>query len=737
MDCFYAQCETVRLGLDQSVPLALVQWNSALAVNYPARKFGIKRGDSFENIREKSNGECIAIHLPVTTIASLSPQKSYCKTYDNSGADCEDDDKERTGRNVRNEDKCVNDDIRKADFDGCKKSDPDGTGVLVPPKKQCYFDGSCQGGKAIVNDDDENTDKENFEYVENENQEDDDDFQSSKAAYEKEFNQPDNIREEMFMKERNKMRSPKEGKACLDRYRLASARIFSLIEETLAETIGKKKFILERASIDELFIDITAFCYPESNTQNDAKVNANAAEDNEELVSSTQFLSNIESDSHQSWQETIKCHETVLHPSDLDCELGRALRLGCHVARTVRCTVFETLGFTLSAGISTNKLVAKLTASYGKPNGQAVVYPSAIPKTMEETQIRKARMLGGKMGKKVQSLLPESETTMGAIARLLTLDDLIKAIGDESGRWVFDACRGICHEVVRPTLKVLPKSITAFKSFPAVTYPELNKWTALLVTDIMKRVDTDTKRNSRAPKSISVGYTMTPGGAWIGRTFRLPFPADKDFNSRVQKLVTDTRRVLNERGHSSIIRIGFSAIDFVNRPKHGIDTFFSTSRSQLSPAKKMDNISTKNNPRKNTTTKSAGINCYFPEKSKSSNEFHHDVHSKTTVSDEEFARQVQKSFDDEVKSFRTPIQNESQIPVASISKTEDVSRDESIALQLQTEYDRENRVLSDVERFSSMSKRKGRNISSGRHQKLCESKSSKIDSFFRGSKTSK
>jgi len=25
MDCFYAQCETVRLGLDQSMPLALVQ----------------------------------------------------------------------------------------------------------------------------------------------------------------------------------------------------------------------------------------------------------------------------------------------------------------------------------------------------------------------------------------------------------------------------------------------------------------------------------------------------------------------------------------------------------------------------------------------------------------------------------------------------------------------------------------------------------------------------------------
>lgn len=35
---------------------------------------------------------------------------------------------------------------------------------------------------------------------------------------------------------------------------------------------------------------------------------------------------------------------------------------------------------------------------------QAVIYPVAIPKVMDETQIRKARMLGGKLGKKVGSM---------------------------------------------------------------------------------------------------------------------------------------------------------------------------------------------------------------------------------------------------------------------------------------------------------------------------------------------
>ena len=87
---------------------------------------------------------------------------------------------------------------------------------------------------------------------------------------------------------------------------------------------------------------------------------------------------------------------------------------------------------------------------------------------MEETQIKKARMLGGKLGKRVSSLLPGSENenpTMGSIARLLSLNQLQKAIGEESGRWVFDACRGIDFEEVKATLRVLPKSITVREVF--------------------------------------------------------------------------------------------------------------------------------------------------------------------------------------------------------------------------------------------------------------------------------
>ncbi|EFX05090.1 sister chromatid cohesion protein [Grosmannia clavigera kw1407] len=43
LDAYYAQCEMLRLGVDDDTPLAVQQWRNLIAVNYPARAFGIGR----------------------------------------------------------------------------------------------------------------------------------------------------------------------------------------------------------------------------------------------------------------------------------------------------------------------------------------------------------------------------------------------------------------------------------------------------------------------------------------------------------------------------------------------------------------------------------------------------------------------------------------------------------------------------------------------------------------------
>ncbi|KAG8625011.1 hypothetical protein KVT40_006762 [Elsinoe batatas] len=43
LDAFYAQCEQVRLNLPPTAPLAVQQWQGLIAINYPARAFGLSR----------------------------------------------------------------------------------------------------------------------------------------------------------------------------------------------------------------------------------------------------------------------------------------------------------------------------------------------------------------------------------------------------------------------------------------------------------------------------------------------------------------------------------------------------------------------------------------------------------------------------------------------------------------------------------------------------------------------
>ncbi|KAF2485140.1 hypothetical protein BDY17DRAFT_277386 [Neohortaea acidophila] len=53
LDAFYAQCETVRLGIDPSLPLAVQQWQGLIAINYPARAFDLTRHVTITEAKEK------------------------------------------------------------------------------------------------------------------------------------------------------------------------------------------------------------------------------------------------------------------------------------------------------------------------------------------------------------------------------------------------------------------------------------------------------------------------------------------------------------------------------------------------------------------------------------------------------------------------------------------------------------------------------------------------------------
>lgn len=508
LDCFYVQCEAIRLGLDcSSLPVCLLQWDSALAVSYPARAMGIKRGDGFDEIRRKSNGNCVALHLPIMSVAKAAGKRA-------------------------------------------------GSGV---------------GG----------------------------DFESLKQSYASEYELTADVRKELLKRERNRMRRPSEGKADLERYRLASAMIFSVIGDCLEKNVGKGRYILERASIDEIFLDVTDHC---------KNMSAAAWGDGLQELAAIETVETIIFGSERSTARNGDRKHKIVNPGtnddstyDGDSTYGGSdchgddaeLWRGCILARGIRKAVYDALGFTMSAGISVNKLVAKLGASYGKPNGQAVVHPRAIPHLMDVTPIRKARNMGGKMGKVVQSLLPsEKDDRMGSIRRNLSLHNLVAALGHETGRRVFDLARGLDHEPVQKTAGALTKSITSFKSFGATNLLGMGRWIVLLATDVVARVELDTRRNERRPKTCNIQYCYVSGGGQrITRSARVHFPRGDDRHQRVDRLVSSVTDTLTKHGNFPIQRLGLAAIDFEAQRNRGgaIDSFFcKTSPSSLKAVERLE-----------------------------------------------------------------------------------------------------------------------------------------------------
>ena len=73
-DAFYAACEQVRLGLDPELPLVVQQWDALIAVNYPARKFGISRMDKVRDAKKRCP-ELNVVH--VATYKEGEPEPGY------------------------------------------------------------------------------------------------------------------------------------------------------------------------------------------------------------------------------------------------------------------------------------------------------------------------------------------------------------------------------------------------------------------------------------------------------------------------------------------------------------------------------------------------------------------------------------------------------------------------------------------------------------------------------------
>jgi DNA polymerase-4 len=114
-------------------------------------------------------------------------------------------------------------------------------------------------------------------------------------------------------------------------------------------------------------------------------------------------------------------------------------------AKDIRARILAETGLTASAGISYNKLLAKLASDHRKPNGQFVITPEMGPAFVESLAIGKFHGIGPITAEKMMALGIHT----GADLRDCSLAFLQQQFG-KAGAWYFSIARGEDDRPVKP-----------------------------------------------------------------------------------------------------------------------------------------------------------------------------------------------------------------------------------------------------------------------------------------------
>lgn len=256
-------------------------------------------------------------------------------------------------------------------------------------------------------------------------------------------------------------------KVSLETYRRESVKIMALIRRCIPCAV------IEKASIDEFYIDVTEL------------VEKNMTLEERHVDPSTVF----------SWGSI------VVEKLDPGSEFDRRLALGAEISCRVRGAIMRDLKYTSSAGIASNKLLAKLGSAMHKPNQQTIIPPNAVEHLMSTLPLRRLKGFGGNLGKTLETM---GCSTAGDVSRM-PLDALIRSFGAERARWIAAAVRGLSEDPVEE--KERPKSLLAAKSFePTSDLDSLYRWLSILAAELASRMDADRALFRRVPKTMALHF---------------------------------------------------------------------------------------------------------------------------------------------------------------------------------------------------------------------------------------
>ncbi|XP_050068688.1 DNA polymerase eta [Anopheles maculipalpis] len=287
------------------------------------------------------------------------------------------------------------------------------------------------------------------------------------------------------------------GKADLTRYREAGKEV--------ADVLQRFTPLLERASVDEAYLDITERVLTRIHEMNEGRFQLLPEKlDNTFAVgyeSIGEFVKKLSNTFDASSAENNTPERLEYRKSDMK------LLVGASIVNEIRAAVKEQTGYECSAGIAHNKILAKLTAGFHKPNKQTILPIDSIRKLYETLPVKKVKGLGGKLGDQVCEVLK-----VQFMSELVQFPESVLQhhFDERMGSWMYLMARGIDLEAV--TAKFLSKSIGCCKRFPgknAITgLATLNHWLNELASEVTERLEKDLEENNRMAKLLTVSYSQ-------------------------------------------------------------------------------------------------------------------------------------------------------------------------------------------------------------------------------------
>ena len=357
----------------------------------------------------------------------------------------------------------------------------------------------------------------------------------------------------------------KHGKADLTMYRSASKRIMEALRKFVVKLDGldekngntsealEKMIVVEVASIDEVYIDVTKLANQlvqrirsdskfwltvvqtagQCTTIGGIEVLSEAAQATNSLGkdelrrgSSVQVLDSsvgIDTGSQAWWNRELALFD------DLQLRMVCGAYLAANARRLVQSS-FDGGVFTLSAGVSSNKTLAKLASGLKKPDRQTLIYrdPRVLRKLFHPLPLGRIRGLGGKFGDIVSKQL--GVETVGQLAEipLSRLQYILSQNGNSSssGRFLYDISKGLCTDPVTPRSK--PKSIECSKTFRGPLSISINettkleKWIGELCGELQERLQQDKEEYSRYASTVKVSVQFNIQKSFLSKQTRAP-----------------------------------------------------------------------------------------------------------------------------------------------------------------------------------------------------------------------